>query len=244
MQVRPVTISGVKGLALLFLFTAAPEVFRRGLALLDGGRATEALPLLERATTLDSRNALYWKALGVAYAKLGDYRGAIEPFGKACVLDRDLMDACYYYGRTLYASDRYRDALAPLEAALRVDKDKARAEAALGQCHEALGDYEKAERLFRAAVARRQDPSINAARLAYGRFLVRQGRPSEAVAILKLAQSPETAESRYEIGLALFQAERLQEAVGELQRALSLQPDHEAARLLLDRTRRRLSGAK
>lgn len=209
------------------------------MALFEKGRAAEAIPLLERAAALDEGNAQYWKVVGVARASLSDYRGSVEPFERACRLNPRLVDACYYHGRALYASDLYRGALAPLRQALAVDAVKGRAETAMGQCYEALGEAEEAERAFRSAVARR-DGWAQGARLGYGRFLVRQGRAGEAVTVLQAAQVPESGDARYELGLALSQCDRLEEAVRELARA----PDHEAARLLLNKLKARLAAPR
>lgn len=172
-------------------------------------------------------------------AKQGDYRGAAEPFGRACKMNPQLLDACYYHGRALYAADQYREALAPLRQALAVDAVKGRAEAALGQCHEALGETAEAERLFQAAIGRK-DGWLQGAGLAYGMFLIRQGRAAEAVTVLQAAQTPESAEARYELGLALSQCDRLAEAVRELEKA----PAHEAAQLLVAKLRVRLAAPR
>lgn len=221
---------------LLFAPPEAAQAYREGVALFERGQAAEAIPLLERAAGLDGGNAQYWKVVGVARASLSDYRGSVEPFGRACRLNPRLVDACYYHGRSLYAADQYRAALTPLRQALSADAVKSRAETAIGQCYEALGDADAAERALQAAVGRR-DSAAQGARLAYGRFLVRQGRAGEAVTVLESAQQPESGDARYELGLALSQGDRLAEAVRELERA----PDHEAARLLLSKLRVRLA---
>lgn len=227
---------------LALLLIAPPEAgqaYREGVALLERGRVEEAIALLERAAALDEGNAQYWKVVGAARARMGDYHGSVAPFERACGIDPRLVDACYYLGRALYASDRYGAALAPLRRAQAVDAVKSRSEAALGQCHEALGEAAEAERWFRAAVGRR-DAAEQAARLAYGRFLVRQGRAQEAVPVLEAGQRPESAEARYELGFALSQCDRVAEAVVELERA----PGHEAARLLLGKLKARLAAPR
>ena len=61
-----------------------------------------------------------------------------------------------------------------------------------------------------------------------------------AAAVLEAAQTPESAEARYELGLALSQCDRLAEAVRELERA----PVHEAAQLLLGKLRARLAAPR
>lgn len=225
----------------LYLFLAAneaAEVYKAGTALVELRRPLEAIPKLQRAVELDRSNAQYWKALGVAHAAAGDYRGALEPFHQACTRSETLADACYYSGRAFYAADQYREAIPPLERALRRDALKARAEAAIAQCLEALGEYSRAERRFAAALGHK-DPSLPVARLAYGRFLTRQGRAAEAVPVLEGAQTPESAGARYELAFALFQSDRVAESIGQLERLLKLDANHEAARFLLDRARRR-----
>ncbi|WP_321472101.1 tetratricopeptide repeat protein [uncultured Paludibaculum sp.] len=222
--------------------TPAEDAYRQGVTLLEQGRAAEAVPFLKESSRLAPKNAQYWKALGVAYASLNELRDSIEPFRQACTLDPKLLDTCYYYGRNLYGIDRYEEALAPLEKALMADAVKGRADAAIGQCLQALGRNEAAEKRFQAAVAR-HDRAEQMARLAYGQFLIRQGRAVEAVAMLKPAQQPESPEAGHELGLALFQTGQLGEAVAALQRAVRLNPRKSATRLLLAKVYRRLGRA-
>lgn len=225
---------------LLILLCLAPpealEAYQKGTALFNSGRLEEAVAAYARAVELDPGNAQYWKALGAAFAKGGDYRSSVEPFAKACGLNERLTDACYYLGRNYYAVDRYADAIAPLEKALKHDPAKSRAEAALGQALEALGRYEEAEKRLRSAVARR-DAFDTQARVAYSQFLRRQGRPAESCKVLEEARQPGGEEFWFEMGLALYQAERYAEALKALEKA----PNHPDAAQLRDRARRRLA---
>jgi Flp pilus assembly protein TadD len=220
----------------------AAEAYRQGIALLEQSEAAVAIPLLEKAATLEPGNAQYWKALGVGYAALDQLRDAIEPLRKACALNPSLLDACYYYGRNLYAVDRYGAALAPLDTALKVDRVKGRAEAAIGQCNEALGRDAEAEKRFRSALGRK-DAAERQVRLAYGHFLIRHARAKEAIPMLEPAQQPESAEARYLLGLALSQTDRLAEAASKLERAVALNQSDVAARVLLAKVYRRLGRA-
>jgi tetratricopeptide (TPR) repeat protein len=228
-------------LLLVFILAqgGAEEAYRRGVSLLEGGKEEEAIGVLEGAVKLAPKNARYWKTLGVAHAKVEDYRGSVEPFRVACELDEKLVDACYYSGRAYYAADQYEKSVEPLKKALKVDGVKGRAEAALGQVYEALGEAREAERWLKSAVGR-GDGANQTARLAYSRFLVRQGRAGEAVGVAEKAQRPETAESRFELGLALAQCERVEEALKELERALTLRPDNEEAFVLRGKLRARV----
>lgn len=225
------------------LLLAPPEAqtaYRRGVELFEQNRAGEAIPHFAEAARLDPENAQYWKALGVAHAKIEDYAGSIDPFRRACDLAPQLADACYYLGRAYYAADQYERAIEPLKRALKHDAVKGRVETALGQCYEALIQPQEAERWFRQAVGR-NDGARQAARLAYARFLTRQGRAAEAVPVAEAAQEPETPEARFELAFALSQCDRLAEALRVVERALELKPDYEEAFVLRSKIRARLT---
>ncbi|MCS7043862.1 MAG: tetratricopeptide repeat protein [Bryobacteraceae bacterium] len=229
-------------LALALLLLGPPQAqaaYEKGTALFAEGRAADAIPWFAEAARLEPDNAQYWKALGVAHAKIEDYAGSIEPLRRACDLKPDLADACYYLGRAYYAADLYEKAIEPLKRALRYDPAKGRVEAALGQCYEALIRFEEAEKWFRSAITRR-DAGRQMAHLAYARFLTRQGRAAEAVPVAAAAQEPETPEARFELALALSQCDRLEEALRAAQRALELRPDYEEAYVLRSKIEARL----
>jgi anaphase-promoting complex subunit 3 len=230
----------MRWLVYVLLFVQTPDaLYRQGVAAFEAGRADEAIPLFEKAATAAKSNAQYWKAYGVALASREDYRASLEPLREACKLDRRLPDACYYFGRALYATDRYEAALEPLGQALQTDTDKARAETALAQALEALGRDQEAERHFRSAMARK-DPFATRARTPYGRFLMRQGRMNEALAMLESAQQPESAEALIEYARALMQANQVELAAAKLERLVELTPRDAAARFLLAKAYRRL----
>ena len=55
--------------AALLLFAQDPDAaYRQGVALLQSGKAEQAVPLLEQAAQAAKSNAQYWKAAGVALA--------------------------------------------------------------------------------------------------------------------------------------------------------------------------------
>lgn len=231
----------MNGFILLLLWSPQPasQAYREGVALLEAAKVQESLPLLEKAARLEPANAQYWKALGVAYASANQLRDAEEPLRKACRLNPTLIDACYYFGRNLYANDRYQDALAPLEIAFKTDRVKGRAETAIAQCYEALGRDVEAEKRFQAAL-NRHDTAERDTRLAYGHYLIRHARAAEAVRMLEAAQQPEPL---YLLGLALSQTDRLADAASKLEGAVGLNPQDLAARVLLAKVYRRLGRA-
>jgi tetratricopeptide (TPR) repeat protein len=221
--------------ALLVLLVQVPDaegLYRQGVAAFEAGRAAEAAPLLARACELAPGNAQYAKALGVVHASQRDYLGAIEPFRRACRLDPKLPDACYFFARALYGADKHAEALEALRPLERDDPQPPRIRLALAQSLDALGRPTEAEPHYRAAGP--------AGLLAYGKFLVRQGRPEEAVEALNSPSVRDSAERRFELGRACYDAGRAEAAAGHLAKAIELDQRHGAAYLLLAKCLRRL----
>lgn len=215
---------------------AAVDAYRAGVALFEQQRYEEALPLLKQAVKETPQSAVAWKALGAAYAAQARYEEAASAFERACTLDANLADACYFWGRALYALDRFTPSLQALEAALAVDPQPGRVHEALGQTHEALGHASEAEAEFRQAV--RSSPRYG---IAYGRFLVRQGRTEEAMPHLLAASkaNPRVSAVWLELGRAWLQLNEPSAAVTALTRAVQLDPLSEPAQVLLRKARLR-----
>lgn len=129
-------------------------------------------------------------------AQRGDYLGAEPLFRQQC--EKGETGGCYFWSRTLYALDRHEEALRALE---RVTPKGPREWLAVAQSSEALG-REDAEASYKKA-------GDNA---AYGRFLYRQGRMQEAVAVLSKAG----AAGAFDHARALFQLGQLDESLAAL----------------------------
>ncbi len=172
-----------------------------------------------------------WKALGVAYAAGKEYAQAEPPFRRACGLDAKLEDACYFHARVLYALDRYEESLKALEQASRGEW---KVRLAMAQALEALGNADRAAVEFRESVTMCRGSDAGPG-VAYGLFLLRQGRMDEAVAPLEevLKRFPASAEAHTYLGRALLESGKLAEAVPHLERAAELAPKSAQAHLLL-----------
>lgn len=227
-------------LAAFALLLQASE-YRSGVAAFGQGRHDEAVALLTRAAKLAPKQAQIWKTLGLVHASRGHYREAEPAFAEACRLSPRLADACYSHGRALYLLNRFEDALAPLERALRVDPAPGRAETAIAESLAALGRVPEAEQRFLAAIDRR-DAAAEHARISYARFLLRSGRTAGALTPLReaLTGNPESAEAHFEMGRALLQLDRPAEALPHLERSVSLDPKRAPARSQLALAYRRL----
>jgi Flp pilus assembly protein TadD len=210
---------------------AQPGDYEQGLALFQKGDPAGAVPFLARAAEAHPRDAQKWKALGVAYAAQKEYALAEPPFRRSCELDPKLEDACYFHARALYALDRFDASLHALEHA---DAAKWKVRLAMAQALEAMGNPDRAGKEFREAVTlcHGADPGPG---VAYGLFLVRQGRAGEAIAALEdvLQRYPSSAETHTYLGRALLEGGKAGEAIPHLERAVALAPNSAQAHLLL-----------
>ena len=179
------------------------------------------------------------KAAGVVAAQAGDYSRASQEFGRACNLDSKLADVCFYQGRALYYTNRFRDALAPLRRSIEMGDSSARAHSTIGQCFEALGQQDDAESEHRKAIA---DDPTGQYRVRYALFLFRQGRAEEAVAPLTqaLQLDPHSFDANLQMGRVLFEQEKFGSALQFLDIALKLHPTSTEAHLLAAKVCQRL----
>jgi type IV pilus assembly protein PilF len=156
-------------------------------------------------------------------------------FGGPGPEDVKISQAEYGLANDAFQRGQYRQALDHVEKA--IDRDDANADAAylggmimLVFCaqDETSPDcrYERAEHYLRAALA--ADPEMRDAKNALGVVLVHQGRQGEAIEVLEplskdmLYRSPEKAWGN--LGWALLEADRIDEAIPALKRAVAAQP--------------------
>ena len=106
----------------------------------------------------------------------GEFAAALPPLERACVQAEN--NACYLWGRALLSLDRFDQAKLVLTRQRPHDRYPWRVDDALGLIAEATG--EPAESLFTAAIAGNRNSTAEP-RLHYGQYLIRQGRPAEAL---------------------------------------------------------------
>lgn len=217
---------------LAFQVVAGTSDYQRGVELFEKGQAASAVPFLLRATEQQPRDARAWKALGVAYAAQGRYDVAEPAFARACRLDAALLDACYYDARALYALDRFEESLKILQKT--AGQNSWKVHLGIAQAQEALGQAAAAEKEYKIALSMSagEDPKPG---VAYGLFLIRQGRFEEAMAPLEqvLRRFPRAAEAHIYLGRALLEQGRTADAVPYLEQAVALAPASAQAHLLL-----------
>jgi tetratricopeptide (TPR) repeat protein len=214
--------------------------YQEGVRLANHLQWAAALEALERAVLAQPRNARYQKALGVVHGKLGNSVAAAEALGRACLGDPSLPDACYYWGQSLTALSRFDESLRALAMA-PPKESPGRLAVAEARALEGLGMMARAEDRYRRAM-READYRVES-RLRFGVFLYRCGRAQEALSPLQEAAvlQPDSAEIALELGRVYLQLDRLTAAESSLRRALEIDAQLEAAKLLLDRAIRRQS---
>ncbi|MBM3726340.1 MAG: tetratricopeptide repeat protein [Acidobacteria bacterium] len=177
------------------------------------------------------------KRLGIDAAARGDFNTAATHFASACENAPGDEDACYFLGRTLYTLARYSEARPAFEKASRAAPADKRERAARAEALNfvALDLPEEAEARFLDAM--RAHRGGDDSRVDFAAFLTRQGRATEAVALLEAAlkNQPQSARANAELGRALMHLDRTAAAVPRLERALRLDPKLRDTRLLLGR---------
>jgi Flp pilus assembly protein TadD len=164
------------------------------------------------------------------------------------LLSPDLMRAISEtnLGTALHESGQTADAIAHYERALQIRPDYAPAANNLGIVRVAAGDLTGAIRAFREQV--RLQPQSAQARQLLGDALydagserIQRGSPVEGERLLResLVYRPSRAETHNNLGIALAQQGRLNEAVIEWQAALKIDPNSADARRNLQMAARR-----
>jgi len=127
--------------------------YNTGVALLELKRFDEARGFLQRASALDSNEAVVFDALGRAFAGLGDASNAIDNFNRAIELDPGLFEAHNNLGTVYFANHDYRSAEACFNRALELRPNslesrynRGLSRARLGRTAEAAEDLEQVAR--------------------------------------------------------------------------------------------------
>jgi superkiller protein 3 len=212
--------------------------FNLAIALAESKQYHEAIQLLETLAASHPQNGDLLGALGAAYEASGNQAGALESYAKAVKADPANQDYYLEYTRLLMSLDRINESLAVLQQGLRNVPDAYALSLRLGAAQFMAGNYQLAERIFREAIT--SHPEVPVGYVALSKSLMKEGRASEAVDVLKTAagQMPSDFFLQYFYGLALEHVGRTKAAVEVFLRAMSLNPQvpeghYELGKLLL-----------
>ena len=226
----------------------------RGEALEKAARLDEALSAYTKAIELRPEiSENYWRR-GTVARKLGDTEGAERDFRESLARDATFQEGRLALGRlltetgrpaealellgeagsasmkaglaeALLASDRYDEARALLEEALRLEPDNTRALALLGPVYGRAGELSLAAKTLERALALGEtSPEI---RRNLALVYLKQGKPERAVAELQKASedAPTDASIWFSLGNAFLRAKNGNRAAQAFEKALELRPD-------------------
>lgn len=174
--------------------------------------------------------------LGTLQNGLGRDSQARDSFERAVLIDPSSWEAQYNLGVSYLEGGQTREAVGALQAAQRLDGNRAEVYLALATANDQLGDSAAALTNAREAISRLADPAlVTDARLIAGRALYRQGDYPSAASDLQavLAERPNDAQVQLWVGLASYQQSDYQGAVRSFERAVQLNPGSVEARVNL-----------
>lgn len=213
-------------IAVLVLPEDAESSYLLGYVRLLEGRWTDARKLLERATELDPAHVKAHSKLGLAHAKLRDFKAAEKSFGEVVRLAPEDPVARKNHGGALRDLERFAEARAELRHALRLDRNYADAYHALGLLESRLGHVDTALRMHRSAVE--IEPAHADAHNQIGTILARRGSTEEAASHFEraVAAKPDHAIARFNLAEAQRLLGKVDLSVAEFERVAALQPKH------------------
>jgi hypothetical protein len=203
----------------------AEACYRRGNALRQEQRFSDALALFDRAITLQPRHAEAHNGRGIALASLQHFEQAVAAFDTAIGLKPDYAEAYNNRGLVLHDLNRLDGALSSFDRAIALRPGDARMHKNRGALLEDLNRFEDAVDSYDRAIA--LDP--NDADSCNNRSLALQKlrRFDEALAGFDkaIALKPDYAEAYSNRGIALQDVNRIDEAIADFAKALALRPD-------------------
>src|SRR5262245_47134854 len=183
-------------------------------ALVQAGRLQEAEAATRKILTTHPRSAEAHSLLGVILDQRGLAAEAEKEYGAALRLKPNLVSALSNLGVLLAKTNRANEAIAKFEEVLRIDPKHEGAIFNLGALYAARGDYKRAVPLLEKAAG--QDPRML---FTVALRLAEAHEYADAVRLFQRTNElrPQTYEVMYNLGLALYNLDRLDEA----QQALS-----------------------
>ena len=170
----------------------ADELFEAGTAALDSGNARAAVPLLERAVSLEPQHKQAWNALGMARLRVGNAEGAITAFRKQLEVNPFDERANNYLALAFEQLQKYPEALAAFRKQIEVNPLDPLAHAALGDL--LLGQHSYSEAVPELEKAAILTPDNAAVQVALGQAYLNTGEQDKALASFEkgaeLSQTP------------------------------------------------------
>lgn len=162
------------------------SALERGAAAFRSGNLQAAESALQQAVREQPASATAQKLLGLTYSAQEKYALAEPPLRRACELDPQEENACYYLGRVYYSLNQYTASEKAFVLALaQPNGNRGRVLHGLALTKEALGEESNAEVAYKGAI----QAGETAVQVDYGMFLFRRGRGKEGLVYLRSANA-------------------------------------------------------
>jgi tetratricopeptide (TPR) repeat protein len=213
--------------------TVAPlfRTFEEATAMINAGRAAEAIAPLEQIVRDDPSNHVFRETLARAHRQSGDVTRAITLYREAVALAPNDADAWYNLAAALQESGNAHEGAMALAEAARRDPNRPEIHNIRGTALAEGGDLPGAEREFRATLS--GDPRNARAYNNLGNVLRAMNRDTEAAEAYRnaIALSPRYADPLNGFGALLVAGGRAREAIPYFDAALQIGPDFYEAQL-------------
>ncbi len=184
-----------------------------------------AIEALQQARLLAPTQPPIYLNLALLYMEEGKVDEALGMYREGILLDPKNEIANQNYALLLMQRRRFREAVAPLERLKKIKPDDVSTRATLVEAYLQAGlkseGEQEIEELLKSHLASMPEE------LALAKLLItdRQVGPAEAILKHTTTTWPDSAETHGELGLLLLQGEQYDGAVGELGRAVQLDPN-------------------
>ena len=213
---------------------------KRGQALRHMGQLQEALAAYDQALSYNPDYDFAWNGRGLVLYALGQREEALASYQRATEIDPTII--LYYINQieVLLEMERKARALQVSDEALRIEPENASLWARRGQVLRRIGEHEKAIESYQRALE--LDDTYAWAWNGQGLAFSALNRWDEALACYELAVHYEENDGWFwhNFGEGLMMIDDQERAIEAFQRALEIDPDHNAARDKLDRVRQQL----
>jgi Flp pilus assembly protein TadD len=161
---------------------------------------------------------------GMTWLRNGEWSSFVRFWESAATASPNSARALRLYGQSLYRSRKFKEALPPLEKAVRILPKYDEAWVDLGIAQMQSRQEEKAEVSLKEAL--RLNPSIPEAHLSLGTLYLGTGRPEKGRVHLEkaIALNPGLVEARFNLGTLILREGDPKAAIAHFQAALSADP--------------------
>lgn len=210
--------------------------YHRGVALDTIGDKPDSIEALERSVEIDDQWSETWYSLGLVRLTSGDPQPAGEDFARATELDATHADAHAMRGVAHMHAGRADLGLEPMRRAIEIEPEREQFAANLALAYEKAGRGDEAYKAWEALAA--ADPGNRRGHWEYCRTLAVGGQ-FERLATVAAGGVERFGENADDLAYQAFASGALSastdEALRLARRALELDPDHEFARMLVER---------